>query len=240
MGKNILIYGSCVSRDAFEGFGEEYNLLAYVARQSLVSAMTPGTRLLDGDALDSKFQNRSLRGDLSSNLVPTVKRFAPDVDLVLMDLTDERLGVMKLPDSTYITHSHELLSSGRLASLRRTPKRIDFATDEHFLLWSVAATQFSQSLQEMGLLEKTLIINAHWATHTESGELVPSFRLPTHEMNDAFPRYFDHLRGLGFQVFDLPREASVSLDDHKWGAAPYHFGQLANTFIAEAVIAAME
>lgn len=239
MGHNILIYGSCVSRDAFEGLGDGYDLLGYVARQSLISAMTPGTILLDGEALDSKFQNRSLRGDLSSNLIPTLRRFASDVDVLLIDLTDERLGVIQLPDDSYITHSHELLSSGRLESLPTIPKRLDFATDKHFLLWSRAATKFASHLESLGLLNRTLVVNTPWATHTESGEVVPKFRLPTAEMNNAFPKYFDHLRALGFQVYDLPSEASVSTLDHKWGPAPYHFGLSATRFIAGAVSAAI-
>ena len=239
MVQNILIYGSCVSRDAFEGLDDGYELLGYVARQSLISAMTPGTTLLDGEALGSKFQNRSLRGDLSSNLVPTLRRFASDTDLLLIDLTDERLGVMKLPDDSYITHSHELLSSGRLEKLSKVPKRIDFATEQHFLLWATAATKFSRHLKDIGLLDRSLVINNPWATHTESGEPVPKFRLSTAEMNDAFPRYFNHLRGLGFQIYDLPSEASVSTIDHKWGPAPYHYGLSAARFIAGAVSAAI-
>ncbi|MBP2216308.1 DUF6270 domain-containing protein [Arthrobacter sp. CAN_C5] len=45
MGKSILIYGSCVSRDAYSTFGDDYALTGYVARQSMISAMSRPTTL---------------------------------------------------------------------------------------------------------------------------------------------------------------------------------------------------
>ncbi|WP_425256334.1 DUF6270 domain-containing protein [Pseudarthrobacter sp. J47] len=98
----MMMYGCCVSRDAFKDLGAGYTLLGYVARQSLISGLSRPTNLLDGQALDSALQNRSLSGDLKSNLLPTLRRFADQIDLFVVDLTDERLGVVRLPDGSYI------------------------------------------------------------------------------------------------------------------------------------------
>lgn len=238
--RNILIHGSCVSRDAFGTFGSGYKLLHYVARQSLISAMSPGTKLLSGEgALESSFQTRNLVGDLTSNLMRTVRRHAADTDVFLLDLTDERVGVLKLPDGSYITRSHELVSSGLLATLPQTPARVEFGTERHFTLWSAAADRFFGMLASNGLLQRTLALNTPWATHSTSGELLAEFRVPTATANAVYPRYFDHLKSLGVRVFDLPAEASVSPADHQWGPSPYHFGPAAAQSIHAAVDAVL-
>ncbi|WP_418606330.1 DUF6270 domain-containing protein [Georgenia sp. SUBG003] len=61
-----LLYGSCVSRDAFQHLGGGYELLQYVARQSLISAMSPAAVLPAQPSLVSPFQERMVRDDVAS------------------------------------------------------------------------------------------------------------------------------------------------------------------------------
>ncbi|MGX9900561.1 DUF6270 domain-containing protein [Arthrobacter sp. SA17] len=171
-----MIYGSCVSRDAFEENTDSQTLLGYVARQSMISAMSRPTNLLNGDALASSFQNRSLTGDLKSNLLQTIRRHAAETDLLVIDLTDERLGVVSLPDKTYVTRSQELVSSGRLDSLEGPARFINVATERHWVLWESAATRFFNALTSLGLKDRTLILNTPWAEFTETGDAVEEFR----------------------------------------------------------------
>ncbi|MBP2216305.1 hypothetical protein H4V95_001512 [Arthrobacter sp. CAN_C5] len=76
--------------------------------------------------LASGFQNRSMSGDLQSNLLPTLRRNAATTDLLLVDLTDERLGVARLADKSFVTRSKELLRTKRLDLLADKPVRFDF------------------------------------------------------------------------------------------------------------------
>ena len=139
MKKNLMIYGSCVSRDAFPLLGSDFKLLSYVARQSMISAISKPTTLLEGSDLASAFQNRSLAGDIRSNLLQMVRRHAADIDVLVIDLTDERLGVIQLPDGAHVTHSHELSSSGRLDGVQGRLRYIDVLTERHWTLWESAA-----------------------------------------------------------------------------------------------------
>lgn len=239
MRKNLMIYGSCVSRDAFEVLDSGYRLLGYVARQSMISALSPPTDLLKGEDLGSAFQNRSLAGDIRSNLLQNLRRHAADIDLLVIDLADERLGVIRLPDASYVTHSKELIASGRLGAVPGTKTVIDVATETHWTLWETSANRLFGAITRMGLHEKTLVLNTPWAEVTELGEPVASFRgrTSTAELNAYFAECCAHIRTLGYNVVTLPEALRYAASDHKWGAAPYHFGSAANIWIAEQIAA---
>ncbi|WP_427007089.1 DUF6270 domain-containing protein [Pseudarthrobacter sp. H2] len=233
MQKNLMIYGSCVSRDAFPLLGPEYKLLTYVARQSMISAMSKPTDLLQGDTLSSAFQDRSLAGDIRSNLLQLVRRFASDIDVLVIDLTDERLGVVRLPDGTHVTRSHELVSSGRLKAVQGRTQDIRILTERHWTLWEAAATRLLGALSQLGLREKTVILNTPWAEMTQAGDPAPPlWNFDTAEVNAYFNECCAHMRSLGYKVVDLPAELRYAAVDHKWGAAPYHFGDSAMAWIA--------
>lgn len=233
---NILIYGSCVSRDAFELLKDEQNLIAYIARQSLISAVSPGTELLNGNELKSKFQNRMLNGDLASNLLPTLRNHRSSIDLILMDLTDERLGVHKMPDNSFVTHSSELVESGRLNAVKPTPGIIPIGTDRHWNFWVRAAKIFSSRLESLGLKEKVLVVNTAWAEASFEGVPVPLFRsTSTADMNAYLSRMADMLKDLGIRVVDMPNSLAISTLKHKWGIAPFHYGAPAYQWIRDQV-----
>ena len=210
MHKNLMIYGSCVSRDAFPLLEPDFKLLSYVARQSMISAMSKPTDLLQGDALGSAFQNRSLAGDIRSNLLQLIRRYASDIDVLAIDLTDERLGVVRLPDGTYITRSHELVSSGRLKAVHGRTQDIRIMTERHWTLWEAAATRLLGALSQMGLREKTIILNTPWAEKTPLGEPAPPFRnFDTAEVNAYLNEGCALMRSLGFKVADLPADSAT-------------------------------
>ncbi|MDQ0678107.1 hypothetical protein QFZ30_001489 [Arthrobacter pascens] len=234
---NIFIYGGCVTRDAFEHL-EGHTLLDYVARQSLISAASAGTDLLGTGTLASAFQNRSLDGDIKSTLLPKLRRRAADADLVLMDLLSERLGVLALADGSYVTNSRELRTSGRLGDLK--PKQIAFGTDRHFNLWQRAVRQLMRNLSAGNLTNKVLVIETPWATLTDTGEDVTTFRgIPAAEANTLYLRYYDHLRTLGLRAARIPEHLAVSSLTHKWGPGSYHYADPAYHWMREQINAAL-
>lgn len=230
----IFIYGSCVSRDTFNFFDDKHDLIGYVARQSLISAMSKPTKLLPGVPLDSAFQSRMVEGDLRSNLVPAIQERAQDIDLLIIDLTDERLGVHKLPDNSFVTHSVELVKSERLKNLSPIPGVIQIGTERHTIFWQNAARKFYARLDLLGLRKKTLVINTPWATESFEGEPVPSFRdFTTREMNLHLENCGNFIRDLGFKVINMPAALAVSSAKHQWGIAPYHYGEPAYMWIRD-------
>src|SRR5690625_4032012 len=112
--KRISIFGSCVSRDTLE-FADpaDFTLKRYIARQSLVSAFdTHGAYALNLEAMASDFQRRMATWDLHSEFARILPAVAKDSDLLILDLTDERLGFYEMPGGAVVTRSVDLIGAG--------------------------------------------------------------------------------------------------------------------------------
>ncbi|MHA7221479.1 DUF6270 domain-containing protein [Arthrobacter sp. RHLT1-20] len=241
MQTNLMIYGSCVSRDAFPLLGSDFKLLSYVARQSMISAISKPTMLLEGADLASAFQNRSLAGDIRSNMLQLLRRHSSEIDVLVIDLTDERLGVIQLPDGSYVTRSQELASSERLGGVQGRIRYIDVLTERHWTLWENAATRLLNAVTALGLRERTIVLNTPWAELTDTGGPIPDFRgLDTAEVNGYLGECCAHIRSLGYKVLDMPQELAYSSNQHRWGAAPYHLCEPARQWIAAQIRDAAE
>lgn len=221
---NVLIYGSCVSRDLFESMHPRRAPLAYVARQSLISATTPPVVIDAPIELASAFQRRMVESDFGSLLIPTMAEHAEATDLFLVDILDERLGVFHLPGGSYITSSSEVHASGVLNHLDGLSDRLWLGTDEHFDLWSRAAGAFVDEVDRLGLRDKTVVIETRFADHAEDGQALPAhLGKRADEWNSLYGRYFEHLSALGLPAAAIPQEFVVGSTTHKWGLAPYHY-----------------
>ncbi|GGJ60936.1 DUF6270 domain-containing protein [Glutamicibacter ardleyensis] len=233
---NFLIYGGCVSRDTFELVKDEHTLLAYVARQSLISASSKPETRINMRGLSAQFNSRMVKGDIQSNLLPTIRKVADDVDVFLFDILSERLGVFRLSGGTYITNSAELKKSELMESSAVAKASVPMGTEIHFNLWKNAANTFKKSLVDLGIFDKTYLIKSAWTDETVQGSATPRYRNWSSEKgNSLYEPYFEHLRELGFQMIVPPAEVSKSTEDHKWGPAPYHYQSEFYDFIVSAL-----
>lgn len=228
------IYGSCVSRDLYALLDQDrYKLLHYTARQSLVSAYSvPRIDDIDSAALTSlsPFNSRTVTDDWRSSLLPDLAEHAGNIDLLLWDLADERLGFLQSPTGTM---TRSVLSQADRSLEYPNAVHVDFGTDEHFAAWRKAAAQFHQDLQGMGILNKTLVLAIPWASHRIDGHLTPtSFGLDADTANQRYERYYDELRDLGFAILSVPRATVRSDPKHKWGDAPFHYTEAVYKSIA--------
>ena len=66
----VTVYGSCVARDTMDlAGGDRFDVVAYIARQSLLSAGHDAADRFPADAqIDSEFQRRMMTGDFAGNL----------------------------------------------------------------------------------------------------------------------------------------------------------------------------
>ncbi|WP_029252958.1 DUF6270 domain-containing protein [Paraoerskovia marina] len=231
------IYGSCVSRDTFEYLGDDFTLVDYVARQSLISAMTPPWA---GDAphagFDSKFQQRMLNGDKNSNLMRRIAKAKPtDIDLLLWDITDERLGTWCGPDGSHLTRTVELLRTEAPERLSAKYPLRRFGTSEHFTEWLRAVEQFVTRLRSTGLLTRVVPIAVPWATHNELGQATPtSFGMDAAEFNMLAQPYLAaiaHLVPIPVMTVVTPRASST----HQWSEAPFHYTDAGYANLAELI-----
>nr|WP_275263093.1 DUF6270 domain-containing protein [Segeticoccus rhizosphaerae] len=233
------IYGSCVSRDSFEYFdGDRYALSAYVARQSLISAFgKAGDPGVDLSKLTSPFQRRIVQEDVASGLSARLRAKARQVDLLLWDLVDERLGVYIQDDGGVVTRSVELLTAQR-ESNRRVPGRlVAFDSREHRELWSVAVGRWLALLRELDLLERTVLLAPAWAERTTEGRRTPaSFGISAKQANRATAGYVTTVRRqCRIRVIEIGQDLARAAEGHKWGIAPFHYDAAVYRSIASAV-----
>lgn len=189
----LAVYGSCVARDTVELLERDrFELVRYVARQSVISAFSP-TAALDVSALESPFQARMLAGDAAGDLMERLIESEPE--MILWDLADERLGVLRSPEGGVLTRSIELMRSGQEEALRSTWELIEFGTDEHYSLWCTGVDAFVAALTDSGLLARVVLVQVPWAQRSTTGAKVPSnFGVPPALANRRYRRYYRHLR----------------------------------------------
>lgn len=220
----IAIVGSCVSRDTVEARPpESYQLLRYIARNSSISVGSDASsHLPDALEMDSPFQQRQLELDAHGELWGELALLGPDVDVLLWDLCDERHGVVRFDDGSYLTRSIDILSNPTLVATLDPGEHITFGSDRHFHMWELATDRFVGFLRDQGLLDRTLVLATDWAERTTQGKTTPwSMGTKPRKANVAFARYYDHLRSLGLTLVHV--DQPLADPEHRWGLAAFHY-----------------
>lgn len=218
--KNVVVYGSCVSRDLTALFPSDLECGTYIARQSWISATSEAREPVQKSELTSSFQQRMLDGDLSSSALPELSKALQNSDIVLLDIIDDRFGVYPVGES-YVTPSAEFGASG-LRSRLPLGTHIPFGCDEHFALWTKSAEMIREAIGDSN--SKVFLLGATFAEWSIDGtEVGLALEKPAPVWNKLYERYYAYARALGFQLLMLPEAFSVSTPHHKWGSAPFHY-----------------
>lgn len=236
------MYGGCVSRDAYDFMSrDEYTLLHYVSRQSVISASSTVDTGILADLDMRPFQRRNAEGDFKGDLIDRITPHADSIDTFVWDILIDRNGVVRTTDGKYVTYSYDLQSAGvftRMQELGTYGERVHFGTDEHFQLWVTAVDDFLVFLKASGILDKVLLVIAPWATTADDGGTPNHWTQgPTpDEANALYPRYYDYLTDVWrLRSVTIPEEAVITRRDHKWGPAPYHYVDAAYEHIIGAI-----
>lgn len=233
----LLLYGSCVSRDTASFMGDSVKLVSYIARQSLLSATGKPWKVPAEIGLDSPFQARSLRGDLTKDLFRRIHQYGPECDAVILDLIDERLGVYKSSDGRTATASHELATSNRIKDIRQSSEYLAFGTDSHFNQWRRSVWHLKQQLLSINKFSSTLVLAPAWAAADDAGEALPPWKSQEiHTVNASYERYYNYLYRAGFKTYFVAPERCVADAHHRWGRHPYHFAQTVYTEMSAAIL----
>ncbi|WP_411732807.1 DUF6270 domain-containing protein [Paeniglutamicibacter sp.] len=218
--RTALIFGSCVSRDLARIDSERFKAGHYTARQSWISAYAESRRP-PNVVLPSAFQKRMVEDDFRSSGRNVLKSTRPATsDLIMLDLIDERLGVLPV-EGSWITMSNELRKSKAVddAVMRQI---VPFGSPEHFELWASAAIEMRADLDSY--MGKTFVLAARFASVTDLGVELKEFRGESAvSWNQRFEPYYDYLRSIGFNVVDHDPEMVLSSEEHTWGATPFHY-----------------
>lgn len=164
----IAIFGSCVSRDTSE-FIPDAEVVAYVARHSVTSLETPhGADKVDTSALDSAFQKRMITSDLEGDGLERLANCSRELDLVLIDLVDERRGYWLFPNGTTITNSIELEACGATTVAQKAGARlVRFGTSEHFDSWAKGFRHLIRGLKQREIWGQSILLDIEWASALE-------------------------------------------------------------------------
>lgn len=222
----VLVYGSCVARDTIEFAAPgSVDLQGYVARQSLISVDSDASEHLPAAmTVSSKFQERMIRADFSGGLLERVRSMAPDLDVVLWDLADERHGVYRFSDDTVATRSIDTMRIPELEERFAAAELLPFGTTEHFAIWREHVWNFAEQLRSLGLFDRTVVLEVPWAVLTTEGKPSPwSMGVRAKDANARYAPYYALLRERGFRVISLPEEVVLADPNHRWGLAPFHY-----------------
>ncbi|MFK0083922.1 DUF6270 domain-containing protein [Glutamicibacter sp. NPDC090743] len=218
----VFIYGGCTSRDAVEFYHDyDFELLTYVARQSLISAFQPADPqefAIPNDA--GPFQKRMIAGDIVGNLPALISRNAKNTDLFVWDLMIERVGVAKVRSGGFVTRNGVSKAPGA----RPSGGTYEFGTTHHLRLWAWALGKLVKSLERNGLLEKIVINATPWATRDTSGKLFQSrSSLSPDWFNSNVEKYWRLAEDAGIKVARINQELAIADPNHKWGPAYFHY-----------------
>ncbi|MCQ2000380.1 DUF6270 domain-containing protein [Arthrobacter zhaoxinii] len=211
----VYIYGSCVSRDAFEHPLAPF-LSGYSARSPIGSAFSPMLREIpdiDLEANTSTFQQAMVQTDLYK-LLPH-RLATSQYDILLIDLIDERLQTVR-SDSAFYTFSPEAQRCGMniedMAIVRP-------GSEEH-------KSTFKEGLRKLLEVvppERIVVNRVFWAAVDVHGvEVAPAANVDeNNEILAELYAFFEEADGVRF--IDYPPELFVSDPSHKWGPSPFHY-----------------
>ena len=225
---DLLIYGSCVSRDMVEYVQPEgVQLRGYIARQSWRSINSPAqTKALPPADFDSPFLERTYLGDLEGNALKRIseaKRLFPDVQL-LIDLTDERGGFFEGPDGGIVSNTPDSPAATVLTEGLPGWRRLRFGSLGHALEFTTAAEKLQRELTQIGVWQNTTILANEWAeTFPDGATTPPSYGMSASDANAEYAEYYELLSATGWNVVAPDVEKPTGDPDHKWGQAPFHY-----------------
>lgn len=225
----LVIYGSCVSRDAFGGSfegGSRFELIEYVARSSLASAFCDAeVQGVDFNAIASPFQRKMVEYDVRNGLRNVLE--TSSYDLILLDPIDERFDLFVDDAGAVCTMSNELMASG-FSPRSRSGRIVKSASEEFFRLWEKGWSALVVFLRGRGLLEKLYINKVFWSKFAVDGSnFHPSYTQSDIERaNEFLTRLYVRMQD------DIPANQFIDFDEHavflanqnhKWGKSPFHY-----------------
>lgn len=236
--QRVFIYGSCVARDTAEYLPENYRVMGYTARHSLLSWGTDASYKLPAALeLSNKFQDRMLRADWAGNSLDSLIATVDQCDLILWDIFDERHGVHWFSTGEVVTRSIDLVASKPAMGLIEEGTHVALGAEEHFQSWCEKADEFITALTEQGALDKVRVLRVPWAEKTSAQEPTPvSMGISAQEANQLTVPYYDYLAQRGVPIIDVPADLAVADPGHQWGLAPFHYVPEVYHYLRDAIV----
>ncbi|KFX59696.1 hypothetical protein HYH39_09665 [Clostridium botulinum] len=242
----ISIFGSCVSRDLLEfDRNKKYDLKTYVARQSVISAVsTPLKCEMESINLQSKFQKSMVYNDFTKE---TFEKFNNDLsEYLIIDLIDERFNIVDY-NGSILTLSNELKVTNFFCNNKENIYDEKICKIKNWKIYKIKKKLFGYSYMfKNNLLEKIMdefcdklmkiydnnkiIIHKAYMVDKyidKSGKIVSfpeNHLLNNTRINDRLKYMYNYLEEKLPNVFVIDICHNFRADEnHKWGLAPMHY-----------------
>lgn len=221
----LFIFGSCVSRDAFDFPGADVTLVNYVARTSLASQLSAPYVLPDiVEKLPSKFQREMMMIDMGKTLFGILQQ---DIfDLLFLDFIDERFSI-GLFDGARLSLTQEFVAGVAGNLIYSEWNRF---SEEKFSAWKRGFDELIDLISLKANAPLIVINKVYFAA--KSGEdfqsSVKCERFMDSEItrnNKFLNRMYNYVESnyKNIQFITYDDRFLVAKPSHKWGLAPFHY-----------------
>ncbi|MDQ1902448.1 DUF6270 domain-containing protein [Paracoccus sp. WLY502] len=231
MNKNIVIFGSCVTRDAMEFNGLKDSLLYFHCRSNLASLTSSKPIKSEFDLVGlNPFLHRCVSRDLK-------KDFATNFEncIVIFDFLDDRFPIGTKDDS-FFTYNHHV------AKLNPSSYR-DMGVIQHFQRnnWPLVeklVDSFANRFADLVSRNKTILHTASFSPFYDGKDSNDEHCLMMRSyynflFNSLCKRIsFDHV----IDCMDSLVDANSTPAFHRWGHAPFHYHDAYNHCLSEKII----
>ncbi|MEN2874886.1 hypothetical protein EINKBGNO_01820 [Mannheimia haemolytica] len=166
----ILIFGSCVTRDAFT-FDKNnlFTLVRYFARSSLATAFD-SLKVEDKytKKLKSAFQQKIVGADLSKEFRNYVTQ--QDFDYLVIDFINDRYDIFQFNNKSKVLLSAELKQTDFLKRNQSKGIVIEGGSDEWFDEWKKGCIEFIELAKNQDFLHKIILNKVMWTNQLANGE----------------------------------------------------------------------
>ena len=227
MRPRVAILGSCVSRDIFNfpDAQSRFEVVDYYARSSLGSLVSrPWAAPIPLERIESAFQRRMVARDFAKSLFTELE--LSQVDVLLIDLIDERFDLFLGPEESAFTISPEFQRAG-VALSELEGRTLRSGSDESFSLWTKGWQRLLAWAEATGAAGRILVNQVYWSDRTKSGEgygpryAPAAIQAANAYLDRLYRRMAEDLLPGQFARFD---PALLFGDDaHRWGRQPFHY-----------------
>lgn len=221
---NILIFGSCVTRDAFTfDKADTFKLIRYFARSSLATAFD-SVKVEDSytEQLKSPFQRKIVHADFC-------KEFTDDIvekqyDYLILDFIDDRYDLFKFADGGKVLLTAELKQTDFLKRNHSNGQIISGWSEEWFQEWQKGCLQFIKKAQEYGLVSKILLNKVYWTAQLTNGEIFYD-EAKVVQANSFLERQYCFIEKFlnKNNILNYTTDVLYANKDHMWGLSPFHY-----------------
>lgn len=222
---NVLILGSCVSRDVFNFNDKYFHIVAYHARSSLATLANSTSLInhsfkLNISNIASSFQRKMVEGDFSMSVLTSLKTIS--FDKLLIDFIDERFHLAILNENQdVVTRSNEFLKT-KIKPIGI----IDKYSDLYFEKWCKGLDCLCDILKTTKQLDKVRVQKAFWTNQLDNGKKLSDYEDQIiKKENDKLNKMYNYLESKIHknQFIEIPNELIIINSLHKWGLSPFHY-----------------